>query len=99
MKVYISGPITGRPKNEYLRHFTRAEVAIEAAGHRAINPAKINSFFPEDCMSHEEYMKVSISALSICEAIFMLEGWEHSKGCIEEFNYAANHKKFIMFEG
>ena len=99
MKVYISGPITGRPKQEYLRHFIRAEADLSAAKLKAVNPATINSFFPDEVMSHSDYMKVSIAALSICDGIYMLEGWQQSKGSLEEFNYAVRNKKFVLFEG
>lgn len=42
-----------------------------------INPALICSNMPDDA-EYEEYMKVCICLLSLCDAIYMPKGWEKS---------------------
>ena len=95
MKIYISGPITGIEK--YMERFERVEKMLCAAGHTVINPAKVNAQLPKDT-SHAEYMKTSLAMLEMCDAIFLLKGWEESKGCNMEFEYAYEHKHTIIFE-
>lgn len=84
IRVYISGPITGT--TDYMERFEAAEKRLNGE-YSVINPAKVNSNMPEDT-THEEYMKMSICMLSMCDAIFMLNGWEDSIGACEENIYA-----------
>lgn len=96
MKVYISGPITGQ--EGYMWRFGRAEDLLRKAGHVAVNPAKVNAQLPEET-EHGEYMKTSLAMLDMCDAMFMLEGWERSRGCAMELAYACRHGIMIAFEG
>lgn len=95
MKIYISGPITGT--TGYMERFQEIEDRMAAAGIVAINPAKVNAQLP-NTLSHAEYMKTSLAMLDMCEAIYMLDGWQQSKGCSIEFEYAYEHGISIYFE-
>lgn len=94
-KVYISGPITGT--EGYEQKFAAVENELKKRGAVPINPVRVNSVLPEDS-SHEDYMKLSIAVLSVCDCICMLNGWEQSKGAREELCYALDHKIPIVFE-
>ena len=87
--VYISGKITGT--TDYMERFEIAEKMLTAKGYSVINPAKVNSNLPEEHMTHEGYMVVSIALLSLCDTIYMLEGYEDSAGAMEELEYATEH--------
>ena len=78
MKIYISGPITGKP-NFNREAFTQAAEAIRAAGHEPVNPHELNAHLGDD-QPWEEYLKRDIAALVNCDAIFMLYGWHESRG-------------------
>lgn len=95
MKIYISGPITG--KIGYMERFEEVEKKLMAAGLVPINPAKVNGQLPEG-LSHSEYMKTSLAMLDMCEAVYMLDGWQESKGCGIEFEYAYEHGIAVYFE-
>lgn len=97
MKIYISGPIT--KAEGYMERFARAEEKLHAAGHIAVNPAKVNAQLPKYSTTHEEYMRTSFAMLSMCDAVLMLKGWEESKGCRMEIEYACKHGITIVFEG
>lgn len=96
MKIYISGPITGT--SDYMERFARAERKLSSLGYTVINPVRVNAQLPKNT-THEEYMKMSIVMLDMCDAIFMMEGWKESKGCGIEFEYAYEHRITITFEG
>ncbi len=98
MKIYISGPITGRDKKEYLEHFQKAEDFIRKNGWFPVNPAKMQAFLPEEETTHDEYMVVSLAELSICDGIYMLKGWKKSKGAKREMETALLNGKFIIHE-
>lgn len=86
-KVYISGPITGT--KDYLEKFEDIETALVLVhqGVEVINPAKVNANFPEST-TWEEYMRMSLCMLSMCDGIYMMEGWQQSRGANLEYAYA-----------
>lgn len=96
MKIYISGPITGT--TGYQERFAEAEEKIYAAGNIPVNPERVNRQLPEQT-THEEYMQTSIAMLDMCDVILMLPGWQESKGCNIEFEYAYEHGIHIVFAG
>jgi hypothetical protein len=101
-RIYISGKITGT--NDYMRRFQNAEDGLYImfynnglAGNGVVNPAKVLAQMP-DTLSHNEYMKLSICMLSMCDTICMLKGWEDSKGAQKEYQYAKANNYKIIYE-
>lgn len=87
MIVYISGAITG--VENYAQKFQEVEDILTKEGLEAVNPVKINH---DHDKTWESYMKVDIIELMKCDAIFMLDGWEKSKGATIERNLAITLK-------
>lgn len=96
MKIYISGPITGT--EDYRRRFAKAENALRAAGHEVINPTRVNAELPEGT-TYQEYMKMSMCMLDMCDTVFLMDGWEKSRGCNAETAYALKKGITIVQEG
>lgn len=95
--IYIAGPITGRDRVEFIKHFSSAQEFLEDKGFIVFNPARVSSSLP-DGLSHEEYMAVCMRMLSLCGAIFMLKGWKNSLGANREIGYALGAGMEIFFE-
>lgn len=89
MKIYIAGAITGDP--EYREKFRRAEEAVRAEGHVAVNPAVL----PEG-LEPGDYMRICTAMLDSCDAIALLRDWPHSKGACIEITYAQYVGKKLM---
>lgn len=80
MKIYISGPITGKDPEEARRAFETAETEIRAKGHEPVNPYKLQCILAPETTTWEQYMRVALALLRECEAICMLPGWGNSQG-------------------
>ena len=53
---------------------------------------------PEPDKPYSYYMGKDIEALLECDAIYLCEGWQNSKGCMAEFEVARIYGKEIIFE-
>ena len=95
MKTYISGSITGT--DDFMERFAKAEKGLAEQGYSVVNPAKVNAQLPEDT-NYEEYMKMSFCMLDMCDAIYMLDGWEESRGANRKYGYAIAKDKKVIFE-
>ena len=83
--IYISGSIANDPG--YERKFEAAEkLLLDRGWKHVINPAKVSEVLIG--ASYEEFMNVDMYLLSKCSAIYMLNGWENSKGANREYGYA-----------
>lgn len=80
MKVYIAGKITNNP--DYIKQFAEAEEMLKASGHTVLNPVKDKGFSYKDCID------MGLCELMKCDGIYLLEGWQDSRGAILEYLYA-----------
>ena len=94
MRVYISGPISGRPAEEWRAEFNAAERKLAEQGHTVENPVSISGSVERLCEnggrkpSYGDYMRMDLYILLSCDAIAMLPGWLQSKGARIELSVA-----------
>ena len=75
-RVYISGPITGVDFGNRFA-FMGARAVLELCGYEAVDPSEVHL---DDEASWSDYMRADLKLLLDCNFIYMLEGWENSKG-------------------
>ena len=84
-KIYISGEITGT--DDYLDRFAKAEEMLIDAGFSVINPARIQAQMPDDT-TYNQYMEVSMCLMNMCDAFYMIDNNQNTKGTNAEYYYA-----------
>lgn len=92
--MYIAGPMSGIPEFNYPAFHVAAK-ALRAVGYTVVNPAEIS---PEQGNDWVYYMRRDIPAMLTCESIFLLKGWENSKGATLEKHIAEALGMLVFFE-
>lgn len=83
-RAYVSGKMTGL--DDYGRKkFSDAKLYLKSKGYEVFCPSDIGVI---NTWEWEDYMKYCISELSKCDVVFMLDGWEDSRGAKEEYRIA-----------
>lgn len=76
MKVYIAGPMSGIELWNYPAFFAAAEV-VKSYGHEPINPAAGETDMTKPW---EWYIRRAVKLLVDADSVWMLPGWEASRG-------------------
>lgn len=93
MKIYISGPMTGLPGLNFPA-FNAAAAVLRTSRIEVVNPVEINN----GEIHWNTCMRTNIAALVMCNAIFMLEGWQGSKGATLEHYIAETLGMKVIFQ-
>lgn len=101
-KVYLSGPMSGVERADYVRRFREAERILRWHGYGVINPCRVWACrWPwiyramEFCLGHSKAYALILAydlilLMTRADGIAMLPGWEQSRGAQIE-NYVARH--------
>lgn len=103
-KVFISGAISG--VENWQEHFMNGEAQVlkmfDAQEDLIVfNPLRFPKpdFNPNDKQDEwQAYMRSTITHLMQCNTIYMLKGWEKSKGAFDEFYMAKELGMEIYYE-
>ena len=93
MRVYISGAMSSR-MSTYKQEFAFYEQRLKGQGHIVINPATMPIGLDPD-----RYMPICMAMIDGADAIFMMDGWEQSRGARLEKAYAEYQGKDVMYDG
>lgn len=95
MKIYISGKISGTDLTKTRKRFAAAAKVTKRLGYEPVNP------FENGLSEHDRWdahMLKDIADLLQCHAIYMLQGWQESKGARIEYYIATEIGMHIMYE-
>lgn len=91
-KIYIAGPMTGLPEFNKPAFHAKAD-ELQQEGFTVLNPA----ILPEG-LEHHEYMEICLPMVRVADAIYMLLGWERSKGACMEHEHAMDMGLSVVYE-
>lgn len=94
MKVYVSGPMKGFSWENCVARFQAAKDEVTALGHEAVSPADIQ----DESFSYQDYMRADLKLLLDCDVIYMMRGWDESKGAMIEYEVARVCGMTILFQ-
>jgi len=92
--VYISGPVSNI-ENYNREAFQLAEDYLQSLGHFVINPTK--EVQPDAKKTWIDYMRIDVGLLLRADAIYMLPGWQKSKGAKLEWKIARELEYKVFF--
>ena len=92
--VYLSGKITDNPN--YKSEFACAELFLVQMGYMVVNPARLDEV--ANNLTYEQYMQICYRLVDIADIIFMVSGWQKSKGANAELSYAKSLGKKVMYQ-
>lgn len=94
MKIYISLPISGC-EAQAREKADRIKMALSKKGHIVINPFEV---YAGENPQYIDYLLADLRELDKCDAIYLCKGWQQSKGCQLEREFAELYRKKLMFE-
>lgn len=92
--VYLSGRITDN--ENYKKEFAAAHLFLSQMGYIVINPAELDEV--AEGLTYEQYMQVCYRLVDIADIIFMVSGWQKSKGANAELSYAKSLGKEVKYQ-
>ena len=94
MNILISGPITGT--DDYKKRFGYAEGELMGLYPHThiLNPCALDMAG----LTYEDCMKITLNMVKACDVIYMLNGFEQSKGAMREYKLALRLHKRILFQ-
>lgn len=69
MKVFICGD------KSHAEDFENAERLLRQSGHIPISPLKLLQALPEE-ISNSDFAVITFEVIRICEAVYLISGWE-----------------------
>ena len=96
-KIYISGPISGRPRDIYMAQFERAAELLKSYGYDPVNPTKFwvcRWRWLYRMLGYELTLLYDVWRLLQCHQIYKIPGWRESRGCNIESCFAFHFQIF-----
>ncbi|MBK5145871.1 DUF4406 domain-containing protein [Budviciaceae bacterium BWR-B9] len=93
MKIYIAGPMSGRP-NFNRPAFYDAAKDLTDQGYIVLNPATLPNGLTE-----KAYMDIGIAMLLNADTIYLLNGWKASAGALAELALAEKIGLVVIYQG
>ena len=92
--VYLSGRISGN--DNYKKDFEKAYDFLNELGYVVLNPSNLDVV--GNGLAYEKYLQICYRLVDVADIIFMVSGWQKSKGANAELSYAKSLGKKVMYQ-
>ena len=99
-RVYISGQMSGLPREEYIARFSKAEELLRAEGYDVVNPARLLPCrwpWLYRLMGYRLTILYDLWRLSRCDLIYKIPGWKESHGANIESCWAYHTNIALLY--
>ena len=96
--VYVAGPIG--ESTDARERFREGTLEVAQLGYQPVSPLELcgGTIHVNACHSWREHMVMDIRALLACEGIYLLRGWENSRGARLEKLIADGLEMFVLYQ-
>ncbi len=98
--MYVAGPYRGETIHDIMQNIGRAReaaVALWKAGYCVICP-HLNSALMDGAVEDEAFLTGGLELVRRADTLVLLEGWQDSKGTIQELLLANSlHKRILLY--
>lgn len=91
MKVYICG------SRHHERELYNTEALLRQQGHIPVNPIKVLYALPKE-INNSDFTVITFELIRICDALYLIDGWEKDLFASMELAYAKGMGKKIIIE-
>ena len=96
-KVYVAGKVSGLDRDKTRDKFGYMASRLREQGYAVINPFAMLEDTRYD-LDREAEMTICFAAITVCDAVYMLEDWSESPGARAEHEFAINKGKEIIYQ-
>ena len=97
--VYVSHPFSGNEWNNRLdARVTCAQLKEEHQDWCIVDPLGMFAWLDYVKISYEDALKMCIAVLERCDAIYLCQGWNDSRGCRKEREAAKSKGLEVIYE-
>lgn len=96
IKVYLAGPITDLPELN-LPEFRMVEGLLCEKGYEVTVPHDLFEGIDTSQFTHKDYMDVCLPKIRQHDVVMFLDGWEKSKGSLQEMEEAIERNVMVKF--
>lgn len=104
-KAMISQPMAGKTNEEIIADRNRAIAKLESMGYEVVNTLFTDKWYSKESMSERGVVQIplcflakSLENMSLCHAVFFVNGWENARGCKIEHEAAIAYGLQIIDE-
>lgn len=96
--IYIAGPVTGHDFNQVAERFRQKEEELTKQGFRVLNPVKLVLQHGYEKRPWRDIMQFLIPFVAVCDILYVLKGWQESKGTLVECDLCTGIGTEIRYE-
>ena len=99
-RVYISGQMSGLPREEYLARFAKAEELLKEQGYTVVNPTKFficRYLWAYRIVGYVGALLYDLWRLNKCDLIYKMPGWKESHGANIESCWAYHQNICLLY--